>query len=63
MKKCLSRDETRVCEEIRSAAAGAAVASNIFSTFLLCSLSLCVSLSELEFNRKKFSVVSENLFL
>jgi hypothetical protein len=35
------------------------VLHQIFSTFLLCSLSL----SELEFNRKKFSVVSENLFL
>jgi len=37
------------------------VLHQIFRTFLLCSLSL--SLSELEFNWKKFSVVSENLFL
>jgi hypothetical protein len=28
MKKCLSQDETRFCEEIRSAGAGAGVASD-----------------------------------
>jgi hypothetical protein len=60
MKKFSSRDETRVCEEIRSAAV-VLLLYQFFSTFLLCSLSL--SLSELEFNRKKFSVVSEILFL
>jgi hypothetical protein len=58
MKKCSSRDEQEFVKKLDPLVLVLLLDQN-FSTFLLCSLYL----SELEFNRKKFSVVSENLFL